>query len=102
MPGLWATEIRGPTWSGQGHRYLCRALNEGGAAAQASRIMGSTPGATGFDIYWIDPTQLAGDGVTDLALDAHRAVWNTDVWSRLMAAHHASERASPERHSAEL
>lgn len=99
MPGLWATEIRGADFSGQGHRYLCRALTERSAASQAGRLLGATHGATGFDIYWIDPAQLANDPLALPALDAHCAVWDTDVWARLIAAHHASEAAAPDRHS---
>ena len=99
MPGLWATEIRGATWSGEGHRYLCRALCERSAAAQAGRIMGATHGATGFDIYWIEPGQLGRDTLALPVLDEHCAVWDMDQWSRLIAAHHASERAAPDRHS---
>jgi len=101
MPGLWATEIRGATWSGQGHRYLCRAESERSAAAQAGRIMGATRGATGLDIYWIDPQQLAHDTFALPVLDAHCAVWDLNEWSRLIAAHHASEQAAPDRRSAD-
>jgi hypothetical protein len=99
MPGLWATEIRGASWSGEGHRYLCRAISERSAAAQAGRIMGATHGATGFDIYWIEPRQLAQETFELPEIDAHCAVWDTDEWSRLIAAHHASEQAAPDRHS---
>jgi len=101
MPGLWATEIRGASWSGQGHRYLCRALSEPDASAQAARIMGSTHGAIGFDMFWIDPGQLSHEGFTLPVLDAHCAVWDTDEWSRLIAAHHASETAAPDRRASE-
>ncbi len=101
MPGLWAMEIRGASWSGQGHRYLCRAGSERSAAEQAGRIMGSTHGATGFDIYWIDPLQLAHDIFALPDLDAHCEVWDTGEWATLIAAHHASERAAPDRHSAD-
>ncbi len=99
MPGLWATEIRGADWSGLGHRYLCRSLSERAAAAQAGRLMGATHGATGFDIYWIDPAQLADGKAVLPVLDAHCAVWDTEAWARLIAAHHASEKAAPDRRS---
>ena len=102
MPGLWATQIRGATWSGYGHRYLCCAASEPEATAQAARLMGSTHGATGFDNYWIDPSRLSPGTFAGPALDAHCAVWDTDEWTALIAAHHASEQAAPDRCSVDL
>jgi len=97
MPGVWATEIRGPSLISTGHRYLCSAQNEGDAAAQAGRVMGDTRGATGFDQYWIEPSQL-GDWPIDLpASGALRTVGRPEEWANLMLAHQRSEAEAPGR-----
>ncbi len=101
MPGYWAAAIRGTDWSGQGHRYLCRADSEAAAADQAARLMGATHGALGFDIYWIDPAQLSGRGLPLPAMGGHCAVLNTEAWTRLIVAHHTSETSTPQRRSAD-
>jgi hypothetical protein len=99
MAGFWAIQIRMVSAAELGHRYICRAGNEHDASEIASRLMGSTQLAIGFDLYWIAPRLLHERSFPMPAIGGFSAVWDIEEWGRLLADSHASEIATPERSS---
>lgn len=90
-------QIRLRDGAGQGQRYLCHADNDPAAADMAARLMGSTMDVRGFDTFWIDEALLERDRQSLPASGRHQSVAGAKEWQQLLAAHAASEAATPEQ-----
>jgi len=97
MPEYWAVEIRLSEFSGRGKRYLCHAQDDRAAARVAVRLMGSALAVRGYNYFWIDADRLEQTRSRLPPLGGHQDITGPEEWAQLMAAHHASERAAPER-----
>lgn len=94
-PGYWAIQIRLRDGAGEGKRYLCHADNDPAASNMGARLMGSTMDVRGFDTFWIDEALLERDRGSLPAAGRHQNVSGATEWSQLLAAHDASEAATP-------
>jgi hypothetical protein len=97
MPGYWAVEIRLSEAAARGKRYLVHAQDDRSAAGMAGRLMGSALTVRGFNYFWIAPDRLEQSRSSLPPLGGNQEVAGPEEWAQLMAAHHASERAAPER-----